>query len=57
MAENAYAQAGVDIEAADRAVDLMKEWVEKARRPEMMGGLGGFAGRQLFGVDRGAGRQ
>ncbi|NYI44143.1 phosphoribosylformylglycinamidine cyclo-ligase [Nocardioides aromaticivorans] len=44
MAENAYARAGVDIEAADRAVDLMKEWVEKARRPEMLGGLGGFAG-------------
>ncbi|GAB2973881.1 phosphoribosylformylglycinamidine cyclo-ligase [Nocardioides montaniterrae] len=44
MAENAYAVAGVDIEAADRAVDLMKEWVEKARRPEMLGGLGGFAG-------------
>ena len=41
---NAYAAAGVDIEAADRAIDLMKEWVEKARRPEMMGGLGGFAG-------------
>ncbi|QCC76333.1 phosphoribosylformylglycinamidine cyclo-ligase [Nocardioides daphniae] len=42
-ATNAYA-AGVDIEAADRAIDLMKEWVEKARRPEMLGGLGGFAG-------------
>jgi phosphoribosylformylglycinamidine cyclo-ligase len=44
MNDNAYARAGVDIEAADRAVDLMKEWVEKARRPEMLGGLGGFAG-------------
>jgi len=42
--QGAYAVAGVDIEAADRAVDLMKEWVEKARRPEMLGGLGGFAG-------------
>lgn len=41
---NAYAEAGVDIEAADRAVDLMKEWVAKSRRPEVMGGLGGFAG-------------
>ena len=40
----AYAEAGVSIEAADRAVDLMKVWVEKARRPEMIGGLGGFAG-------------
>ena len=43
-AANAYAAAGVDIEAADRAIDLMKGWVEKARRPEMIGGLGGFAG-------------
>ena len=41
---NAYAEAGVSIEAADRAIDLMKQWVEKARRPEMIGGLGGFAG-------------
>ncbi|WP_104107032.1 phosphoribosylformylglycinamidine cyclo-ligase [Nocardioides sp. 616] len=41
---NAYAEAGVSIEAADRAIDLMKAWVEKARRPEMIGGLGGFAG-------------
>jgi phosphoribosylformylglycinamidine cyclo-ligase len=42
--DNAYARAGVDIHAADKAVDLMKAWVEKARRPEMVGGLGGFAG-------------
>ncbi len=39
-----YAGAGVSIEAGDRAVDLMKVWVEKARRPEMLGGIGGFAG-------------
>ncbi|WP_112465784.1 phosphoribosylformylglycinamidine cyclo-ligase [Streptomyces triticisoli] len=39
-----YASAGVDIEAGDRAVELMKEWVKKARRPEVLGGLGGFAG-------------
>jgi len=42
--QNAYAAAGVDIEAGDRAVELMKGWVEKARRPEMIGGIGGFAG-------------
>jgi phosphoribosylformylglycinamidine cyclo-ligase len=41
---DSYAEAGVSIEAADRAVDLMKVWVEKARRPEMIGGIGGFAG-------------
>jgi phosphoribosylformylglycinamidine cyclo-ligase len=39
-----YASAGVDIEAGDRAVDLMKQWVERARRPEVLGGIGGFAG-------------
>lgn len=39
-----YAAAGVDIEAGDRAVELMKEWVGKAQRPESLGGLGGFAG-------------
>lgn len=39
-----YASAGVSIEAGDAAVELMKEWVDKARRPEMVGGIGGFAG-------------
>ena len=41
---NAYAAAGVDIHAGDRAVELMKVWIEKSRRPEMVGGIGGFAG-------------
>ncbi|URN16764.1 MULTISPECIES: phosphoribosylformylglycinamidine cyclo-ligase [Streptomyces] len=39
-----YAAAGVDIEAGDRAVELMKEWVKRTQRPEVLGGLGGFAG-------------
>jgi phosphoribosylformylglycinamidine cyclo-ligase len=39
-----YAAAGVSIEAGDRAVELMKQWVDKARRPEVLGGIGGFAG-------------
>jgi phosphoribosylformylglycinamidine cyclo-ligase len=42
--KSAYAAAGVDIEAGDRAVELMKEWVAKTRRPEVLGGIGGFAG-------------
>lgn len=43
-----YEAAGVSIEAGDKAVELMKVWIEKARRPEMVGGIGGFAG--LFDV-------
>ncbi|WP_166352368.1 phosphoribosylformylglycinamidine cyclo-ligase [Phytoactinopolyspora limicola] len=39
-----YASAGVDVEAGDRAVELMKEWVARTRRPETFGELGGFAG-------------
>ena len=39
-----YEAAGVSIEAGDRAVELMKQWIDKARRPEMLGGIGGFAG-------------
>jgi phosphoribosylformylglycinamidine cyclo-ligase len=44
LPRSAYALAGVDIEAGDRAVELMKAWVAKASRPEVVGGIGGFAG-------------
>ena len=43
-ATTSYAHAGVSIESADKAVELMKVWIDKARRPEMIGGIGGFAG-------------
>ena len=43
-ARSAYAAAGVDIEAGDRAVELMKAHVARTQRPEVLGGLGGFAG-------------
>lgn len=43
-AESAYAAAGVDIAAGDRAVELMKAAVARTHRPEVLGGLGGFAG-------------
>ncbi|MBK6888237.1 MAG: phosphoribosylformylglycinamidine cyclo-ligase [Tetrasphaera sp.] len=39
-----YASAGVDVEAGDKAVELMKASVARATRPEVVGGLGGFAG-------------
>ena len=44
MSEISYSAAGVDIEAGDRAVALMKTSIAKATRPEVMGGIGGFAG-------------
>ena len=39
-----YKKAGVDIEAGYKSVELMKEHVKKTIRPEVLGGLGGFAG-------------
>ena len=39
-----YKDAGVDIDAGDRAVELMKASIAKASRPEVIGGIGGFAG-------------
>ena len=46
---SSYAGAGVDIDAGDRAVELMKSRIGRASRPEVVGGLGGFAG--LFRLD------
>ena len=39
-----YKNAGVDIEAGYKSVELMKEYVKGTMRPEVMGGLGGFSG-------------
>lgn len=39
-----YKKAGVDIEAGYESVRLMKQFVERTRRPEVLGGLGGFSG-------------
>ncbi|OHO64037.1 phosphoribosylformylglycinamidine cyclo-ligase [Corynebacterium sp. HMSC036D02] len=44
MSENTYAAAGVNIEEGDRAVELITPHAKRATRPEVMGGLGGFAG-------------
>ncbi|MGQ7298305.1 phosphoribosylformylglycinamidine cyclo-ligase [Quadrisphaera sp. KR29] len=40
----AYAAAGVDVEAGDRAVVLMKEAVARTHGAQVLGGAGGFAG-------------
>lgn len=39
-----YKSAGVDIEAGYESVELMKKYVKETLRPEVLGGLGGFAG-------------
>ena len=44
MHEATYAAAGVDVEAGERAVALMKASVKAAQRPESVGDFGGFAG-------------
>jgi len=50
-----YAAAGVDIAAGERAVELIKASVKRTARPEVISGLGGFAG--LFRLDAGRYRQ
>jgi phosphoribosylformylglycinamidine cyclo-ligase len=42
--KNAYRASGVDIEAGDSAVSLFKKYVDATSRPEVLGGIGGFAG-------------
>jgi phosphoribosylformylglycinamidine cyclo-ligase len=37
-------RAGVDVDAGEQAVDLMRAAVESTRRPEVIGGIGGFGG-------------
>ena len=39
-----YKNAGVDIEAGYKSVELMKDAVKGTLRPEVLGGLGGFSG-------------
>ena len=45
---SSYRAAGVDIEAGDRAVALMRSKVKKTFRPEVVGNIGGFAGMFAF---------
>ena len=39
-----YKNAGVDIEAGYKSVELMKKYIKTTMRPEVLGGIGGFAG-------------
>jgi len=47
-----YADAGVSIDAGDRAVELLKSKVKKTARPEVMGDLGGFSGLFRLNVQK-----
>ena len=53
---NSYAEAGVDTAAGDLAVELMKSSVAATHGPEVLGGVGGFAGlfdaSALLGYER-----
>lgn len=43
-----YAAAGVDTEAGDKAVELMKAALKATHGPQVLGGVGGFAGLYDF---------
>lgn len=47
---DAYRRAGVNIQAGDQAVELLKPLAQSTHRPEVLGGLGGFGG--LFAFDQ-----
>ena len=46
-----YKQSGVDLNAADNAVENIKDIAEKATRPEVLSGVGGFGGLFRFNVE------
>ncbi|MGH3880471.1 MAG: phosphoribosylformylglycinamidine cyclo-ligase [Actinophytocola sp.] len=47
-----YAAAGVSIEAGEQAVERLRPFAEKAVRPEVLAGIGGFAGLFKLRLDR-----
>jgi phosphoribosylformylglycinamidine cyclo-ligase len=51
VTSEAYRRAGVDLEAGARAVELIRDLAAGASRPEVAGGVGGFAG--LFDIGQG----
>jgi len=44
-----YKAAGVDIDAASESVDMIKKWVQRTQRPEVLAGIGSFGG--FFALD------
>jgi len=55
MSQLTYREAGVDIDAGNKAVDLMKKHVRATYRPEVLGDIGGFGG--LFALNTGKYRE
>ncbi len=47
-----YADAGVDLDAAERSVAMLGDIVRRATRPEVLGGIGGFGGLFAFDTTR-----
>lgn len=45
-----YKAAGVDIDAASQSVEMIKPWVDRTRRPEVLSGIGSFGG--FFALDK-----
>ncbi|MEN6325048.1 MAG: phosphoribosylformylglycinamidine cyclo-ligase [Syntrophomonas sp.] len=45
-----YKAAGVDIDAASQSVEMIKQWVDRTRRPEVLSGIGSFGG--FFALDK-----
>jgi phosphoribosylformylglycinamidine cyclo-ligase len=52
MGDLRYADAGVDIDAGDRAVTLIKQTVSGTHGPEVLGGIGAFSGLFAFDTSR-----
>ncbi|MBN4050106.1 phosphoribosylformylglycinamidine cyclo-ligase [Nitrospira defluvii] len=52
MSQDAYKNAGVDIEAGNEVVQGIKPWVKSTLRPEVLSGLGGFSGLFSLGTKK-----
>ena len=44
-----YKDAGVDIDAANQSVEMIKKWVGMTKRPEVLADIGSFGG--FFALD------
>ncbi|HZK44199.1 MAG TPA: phosphoribosylformylglycinamidine cyclo-ligase [Syntrophomonadaceae bacterium] len=47
-----YKKAGVDIDAANKSVDMIKKWVGMTKRPEVMDDIGSFGGLFALNTDK-----